>query len=293
MSFADQPVPVYILHWNRPSECLRTVKSFLVQDLPIKVSVIDNASQSDLVGTLCDGLPANVDLIRLPENRGWGGGFNVVLARWLEAKDSEYCFVSAHDSLPQPKCLRMLIDSMRGDSNSVGIACPEYGEAQITKFSAVLGPRLVNVPPRQPGTIESVPWPHGTLMLFKRRCLEEIGLFDERYFAYGDEMEIGLRATRQGWTVALVWGAVVVNPGSWTPQRTLNYLASRNSLLLARTYGGWLRAAARALLMIPNTLRLLFISPSIRGPLSVAARAAAIRDFFLGRLGAPPLDFRK
>ena len=36
-------------------------------------------------------------------------------------------------------------------------------------------------------------------MLFRRECLEDVGLFDERYFAYGDEMEIGLRAARHGW----------------------------------------------------------------------------------------------
>lgn len=286
-------MPVYILHWNRPSECLRTVESFLAQGLSIQVTVIDNASEPELVRILSDGLPSHVGLVRLLENRGWGGGFNVLLAKWLETKESDYCFVSAHDSLLQPRCLRMLLDSMQGDSNRIGIACPGYGEAQITKFSPVLGPRLVNVSPRPPGTIESVPWPHGTLMIFKRLCLEEIGLFDERYFAYGDEMEIGLRATSKNWGVALVWGAVVVNPGSWTPQRTLNYLASRNSLLLARTYGGWLRAALRALLMVPNTLRLFWVPASVRGPLSVSARAAAIRDFIRGRYGPPPLALRK
>ena len=85
------------------------------------------------------------------ENRGWGGGFNVLLAKWLETKESDYCFVSAHDSLLQPRCLRMLLDSMQGDSNRIGIACPGYGEAQITKFSPVLGPRLVNCVPASAG----------------------------------------------------------------------------------------------------------------------------------------------
>ena len=116
-------------------------------------------------------------------------------------------------------------------------------------------------------------------MLFKRQFLEEVGLFDERYFAYGDEIEIGLRARRYGWQVVVVWGARVVNPGTWTPSGTLGYLATRNSLLLAHTYGGWLRAALRAAFMIPNTLR-LWVTPSAQGSaFSPSARMAAIRDF--------------
>lgn len=293
MNSLNQPVPVYILHWNRPWECLRAVEAFLAQDLPIQLTVIDNGSEPDLVRMLSDGLPPHVGLIRLKENRGWGGGFNVVLAKWLKAKEGQYCFVSAMDALPQANCLRMLLDSMKGDSNKIGIAGAEYGVAHLPKFSPILGARLRYVTPRPPGTVETVAFPHGTLMLFKRQCLEEIGLFDERYHVYGDEIEIGLRAWRHGWKVAVVWGARVVNPGTWQPSRTRSYLFTRNSLLMAHTYGGWLRAALRAAFMIPNTLR-LWVTPSAQGSaFSPAARMAAIRDFFLGRFGPPPAEFRK
>jgi len=293
VSSVNQPVPVFIVHWNRPWECLRAVKAFLAQDLKVRLSVIDNASDPDLLKVLIEGLSADVELIRLQQNRGWGGGLNVPLAKWLEAKEDSYCFVSAHDALPQANCLSMLLESMQGDSNEIGIACAEIGVAHLPKFSPVLGPRLVYIPPRLAGTVEPVAFPHGTLMLFRRRCLEEIGLFDDRYFAYGDETEIGLRARRHGWKVVVVWGARVVNPGCWTPSRTLSYLFTRNSLLMAYTYGGWLCAAVRAALTVPNTLRLL-VCPTARGSaFSPAARAAALRDFFLGRYGPPPADLRE
>jgi len=285
-------IPVVIVHWNRPRECLRAIESFLAQGIPVHLSVVDNASDPNLLKILVEGLAPGVELIRLEENRGWGGGLNVLLAKWLAAKDGQYCFVSAHDALPQLECLRLLLDCMHED-DKIGIACAEFGVAHLPKFSPILGPRLVDVKPRPPGTVEQVAFPHGTLMLLKRHCLEEIGLFDDRYFAYGDELEIGLRAWRHGWKVAVVWGALVVNPGSWTPSRTLSYLATRNSLLMASTYGGWLSATLRAALMVPNTLRLL-VSPIAQGSaFSMAARAAAVRDFFLGRYGPPPAEFRK
>jgi hypothetical protein len=73
----------------------------------------------------------------------------------------------------------MLLESMRGDSNHVGIACPEYGIPYLPKYSPVLGARLPFVTPRPTGTVESVVFPLETLMLFKRRCLAEIGAFAE------------------------------------------------------------------------------------------------------------------
>jgi len=47
----------------------------------------------------------------------------------------------------------------------------------------------------------------------------------------------------------VVWGALVVNSGSWTPSRTLRYLATHNSLIMASAYGGRVSAALRVTLM--------------------------------------------
>src|SRR3974377_962137 len=112
MTSINLPIPVYILHWNRPQEALRAADSFIAQGMPIKIVVIDNASQPELLKILSDGLSPQVELVRLKENLGWGGGFNGLLAQWLEGNDGDYCFVSAHDALPEPNCLKMLLESM-------------------------------------------------------------------------------------------------------------------------------------------------------------------------------------
>ncbi len=66
----------------------------------------------------------------------------MLLAKWLRTKEGQYCFVSAHDALPQTKCLSKVLESMVGDSNKIGIACAEYGVSQMAKYSPILGPRL-------------------------------------------------------------------------------------------------------------------------------------------------------
>lgn len=279
--------PIFILHWNRPEECIRTVQAFRKQAPSAPLYVVDNRSEPAELGLLEAQLPADVTLIRLDENRGWGGAFNAVLRQWLDGGNGQFCFIAAHDALPEEDCLELLLDAMSKNAR-IGIACPEYGISEIPRFSRIRYYRTTPVAPRPRGTAEPVEIPYGTLLAFRRDCLNEIGLFDERYFAYGDEHEIGLRARRNNWEVSVVWGAIVVNPGTWTASRTRSYLFARNSLLLIRDYAGWGWAALRLLLLLPNTLRMLIMRPQGGYAFSAPARLQAIRDFLLGRFGAPP-----
>jgi len=264
------------------------VTRFLENALPLKISIVDNSSTIDNFQLLKEQLPPSVVLIRLEENKGWGGGLNLLLNQWLAEQTSPYCFVSAHDALPQGDCLKMLVECMEFDER-IGIASPEYGSSELPKYNPVKGPYMVPIPPRISGTVESVDFAHATLMIFRRKCIEEIGVFDERYFAYGDEYDISLKARRCNWKAAVIWGAVVVNPGSWTPKPKLSYLFARNTLLLALTYGGIAHAFMRATFMILNTLRIVLNPFTQKTNFHPIARILGIRDFLLGRYGHPPL----
>src|SRR5207253_10955484 len=73
-------------------------------------------------------------------------------------------------------------------------------------------------------------------MLVRRGCLQEVGLFDERYFAYCEEADLGVRATRAGWEVGVVWHALVRNPSLSVSVAAVEYLKLRNTLLLVRQH---------------------------------------------------------
>ncbi len=280
-------VPLFILHWNRPEECLRTVNAFRAQGVPLRIQVIDNHSEPEALRALAGCLPPDVQLMILGENKGWGGAFNVVLQEWLATQGSDFCFVSAHDALPSEGCIELVLRAMMED-HRIGIACPEYGISEIPHFSKLRYCRSAPVAARPRGRSEPIEMLHGTVIVFRRKCLLEIGLFDERYFAYGDEHDIGLRAREKNWLVCVVWGAVVENTGTWTTSSTRSYLFARNSLLLIKTYGGMGWAALRLLFMLLNTLRMLAFPPDKGYPFSASARLLAIRDYLLGRYGPPP-----
>jgi len=282
----DRLLSLFVLHWNRPAECSLTVTSLLSQEIPLQVVVIDNASNAEAFQLLKSKMGPAISVVRLPENRGWGGALNIFLRKWLEEGSGPYCLISAHDAVPEPNCLRLMIEAIDADS-AIGIACPQYPNQTIARFSTLRGVHPEKAVVQAAGSVQLVDVPHGTLMLLRRECLQQIGLFDERYFAYGDEHELGVRAVRNGWRVVMVWGAVVTNPGTWISSPLRSYLLTRNSLLLVHDYRGKLAAWIRAILISLNTLRLMVGPPNKDFAFSVKARLAALRDFVLGRYGRP------
>ncbi|MCB0338287.1 MAG: glycosyltransferase family 2 protein [Bdellovibrionales bacterium] len=283
-------ITLFILHWNRPRECLRTVECFLSQGIKFDLTVLDNGSNDKEFSELSAGLPNSAKVIRLGSNIGWGPAFNSVLKQFLCAPD-DFCILAAHDALPQPKCIELMISAFRNDP-SIGILCPEYGDSSVPHFNLLRGTHYLKVESKEPGTIEPVPFPHGTIMGIRKQCVKEIGLFDERFFAYGDEFDLGLRARDKGWKTAMIWGAFVVNPGSWTPDASKGYLFVRNALLLSKKRFGFLLSLFKLLLVIGNTIRLQIFPASRKGAFYCEnftyVRFIASRDFLLNRFGSVP-----
>lgn len=90
--------------------------------------------------------------------------------------------------------------------------------------------------------MEEVLWPDGCAAMYRRSMLEEIGGFDEDFFAYGDDAELGLRARLAGWRClympdAVVWHHRGATLGLTSARRLM--LIERNRLLLAVKLFPW------------------------------------------------------
>jgi N-acetylglucosaminyl-diphospho-decaprenol L-rhamnosyltransferase len=281
---SDRRLSLFVVHWNQPVECVATVQAMSGQGIPLRVTVMDNASDLDAFQSLQARLDPAVNIVRLTENKGWGGALNIALRKWLNETRDPHCFICSHDARPEPDCLRRMIEAADAESRT-GIICPQYPDPFVGRFSALRGVYPEKVAARVPGSAQSVDVPHGTLMFLQRECLEGIGLFDERYFAYGDEHELGARAVRQGWKVIMVWGAIVTNPGTSIASPLRSYLFARNSLLLVRDYFGRPAAWVRAILIVGNTLRLMLVRRDEGFAFSARARWQGVRDYLTGRFG--------
>lgn len=283
-------LPVVILHWNRPDRCVPTVERFLAQDVPggVRVVVVDNGSEPDALRRVRDGLPAGVDLVALPRNRGFGPGANAGFRHVLahpRPDDRPWIGLAPHDAEPAPDCLARMLATV-DERPRAGLACADFGDGATPVVDPYFGGILA------PATVaegwEPAGHPHGTLMLARREVLTEVGLFDERYFAYCEEADLALRAAAAGWETGLVRGAMVVNPDLGTKAPVIDYLQLRNTLLLVREHSGRYHATIRGLLAL-GQLASGVVSPARRGPYFDAdARVRALIDYARGRYGPPP-----
>jgi hypothetical protein len=279
-----EPLGIVIVHRDQPQRCAATVEAFRSQCFAVSVTVVDNGSRPEAVEQLRAALP-DVEVLALGRNAGFGPGANAGLRQWLDRGVGEWVAIAPHDAVPRPGCLALLLVET-GRCADVGLASAEFGPdfAFEPVVDRVIGGYYR--PARRGLGFHDTDYPHGTLLLARRAALVDVGLFDERYFAYCEEVDLGLRARRRGWRVGIVWGAVVTNDR--LPDRTVaDYLQLRNTLLLVRTWFGRYPASVRWAFAAGQVLCRTFS----RGPAELGRRRAEARalvDFARGRFGPPP-----
>jgi N-acetylglucosaminyl-diphospho-decaprenol L-rhamnosyltransferase len=282
----DRPaLDLVIVHRQRPIAAARTAGLFVDQGVPVRVLVVDNGSPLADVAQLRGALPPGVEVLELGANTGFGPGANAGF-RWFLAHDpAPWLGVAPHDAEPQPGCLSRLLDEV-GARSRAGLASADVGDGVTPVLDRYFGaiPAVATVTDGW----EPAGYPHGTLMVARRQCLEDVGLFDERYFAYCEEAELALRARQRGWEVGVVRGAEVRNRDVGSQAEVVDYLQLRNTLLMVREHSGRYHAMIR-LVMALWQLGAGLVVPARRGPYwSPRARLRAIADFLRGRYGPPP-----
>ncbi|MDQ2678617.1 MAG: glycosyltransferase family 2 protein [Actinomycetota bacterium] len=291
------PLRVVVVHWNQVAACLDTVARFTDREVPVRVTVVDNGSEPAALAELRTGLAGlehsdSVTLIEVGENAGFGPGANVGLRSFLDdPDDGTWVALSPHDVDPFPGTLAAMLDAAEGEPMA-GLMCADVGDGMTPVIDPYFGGMVVEAaapaPPDGTARWDEAAYPHGTLMLLRRECIDEVGVFDERFFSYCEEADLALRARRAGWRVGLIRGARVQNIHIGSGMAIVDYLQTRNTLLLVQEMSGWYHAFIRACITLiqtyrgvrrPETRAMIFDAP---------ARLAGLRDFVLRRFGPPP-----
>ena len=283
---STEPVTVVIIHRNRPDAIQRTFTAFAGQTVATKVVVVDNGSDADATAALADLVEA-ADLVLTGDNLGFGPGANVGLRRFLAEGSGEWVALAPHDALPDPDTLEKMLAAV-ADRPDIGMVSADVGDGMRPVIQPYLG--AIDAAPTVEEGFDDADYPHGTLMMCRRACLDEIGLFDERYFAYCEESDLAIRASRAGWRCGVIRGAMVRNPGMSASIERVAYLQLRNTLLMLREHYGrrnaWFRIAV-ALIQVP--VGMVHV-PSRGLHWSPRGRLLAIRDHLRGCYGPPPAD---
>ena len=203
--------------------------------------VVDNGSTDRSVDMVTSEFPT-AQLILNATNRGFCEANN----QGIGAAEGDLVALLNNDAEADPGFLWELAQVFEGRPG-VGMAASKivvYGNPRrIDKAGHLMWPDGQN---RGRGTgawdigqfdrDEEVLWPDGCAAMYRREMLNQIGGFDEDFFAYGDDAELGLRARIAGWTCIYNPRAVARHHrGSTMGKASLRRLSliERNRVLLA------------------------------------------------------------
>ena len=256
-------VSVVVLSWDGREHTLGCLASLAgVTYTPLEVIVVDNGST--------DGSPEAVEaafpdarVIRLGRNTGFSGGVNVGIAAGVEG-GADAVLLLNNDMVVEPGFLHPLVAAAL--EPGVAAACSQIvfgdGSERVWYAGASFHPRRGHhgrnigygeppIPASRPAY--AVDCACGGAMLIPRAALDDVGLFDDRLFAYREDLDWSLRARACGQRVLVVPASVVRHAvsassgGASSP--TSLYYDTRNGLVVAERHaplgriGTWLRRA--------------------------------------------------
>ena len=276
-----RPTPVVVIHRNRVERLAATLGALDRQTVPIRVVLVDSGSDEQQHRRAVELLPAGSEVVRMGGNGGFGPSANAGWRRVLASTDDEWIGLCPHDALPAPDAVERVLAAASGRPRA-GLACGDFGDGTTPVVDPYFGG--IQVPATVDEGWEAAGYPHGTLLFARRGCLEDVGLFDEAYFAYCEEADLGLRARAAGWEVGLVRGAMVENPDMSNTPPAVDYLMVRNTLRLVLRHSGRYKASIRFVMACAQV-----VTERDRNPYhDTRARLLALRDVLIGRTGPPP-----
>ena len=269
MSASDARVAVVVLHWGDKADTLACLRSVAVSRLPARpLIVVDNGTGALAASEVAAAAP-DAELIATTVNLGFTGGSNLALRRALAA-GAEFVLLLNNDATLDPACLGELVRTAGTAPRVAAVGAKVLSAADPDRLWAAYGrltyrAALVEVVGRQEpdgprfGTVREVEWVPGCAMLLGRAALEDVGLLDERFFAYHEDVDWCTTARARGWRILFAPAARVVHrgEGSLSGRGRANparYLSARNTVLFARKHARlaeWLRLAVAVVASLP------------------------------------------
>ena len=192
--------------------CLQSLANQTFRDF--EVIVVDNGSTDGSLALLNKDFPW-VKVIPLRENEGFARGNN----RGFGASSSEYVATLNNDTIADSGWLGALYETARTDRNIGMVASKIFLGREGNKLDSAGMLVYPDGMTRQRGHGETdsgqfdgigeVLFPSACAALYRREMLREIGFFDEDFFSYCEDADLGLRGRLEGWKAAFAPAAMV------------------------------------------------------------------------------------
>jgi GT2 family glycosyltransferase len=214
---------VIIPNWNGKGflvECIDSLKAQTFQDF--ETILVDNGSTDGSAEFAEERYGDFIRIIRNKRNLGFTGGNNV----GIRASRGSYVVLLNNDTWADPYWLEELVKATQFDPK-VGMwgskVCSYFQRNRIEGIGELIywdglcrAQGQFEQDDGQYEVMQEILFPPGCGAMYRKRVLDEIGLFDEDFFAYGDDTDIGIRARLAGWKCLYIPRAVVYHKNSGT-----------------------------------------------------------------------------
>ena len=315
--FMSPAIIIIIVNWNRPDDTIACLRSVAAMNYPsYSTIVVDNGSSDDSAPRIKAAFPA-IEMIESPQNLGFAGGNNLGIRRAMQ-QGAEAVLLLNNDTTVDPQLLTAFSEARQrhadgaafsaklyhfDDPDRLCMGVPEW-DPQTASF-LYDGPREIDN--ERFSKIRRMAYASGCAMFIPCDRIHQLGLLDDRFFCYYEDIEWSSRASRAGLHLYYVPGAKVWHKvssstgGNDSPMahyfRTRNRLlwssmhASRREHRLAwkqtlrdgHKYFGWRETRPHWIVQRAYwNLRTFFCDPYYK------AWRAGMRDYMLHRFGPPP-----
>lgn len=210
-------VAIIVLNWNRLQDTLLCLESLRNQSYDnYEIFVIDNASSEKSTRLTLDAVRSKtVHILYNSRNLGFAGGVNVGIRRALRNK-FDYVALINNDATAHSDWLAMLvrasIDNESAITTGLVIHSDEKTIDSTGDWYSIWGmpfPRDRNAPAVKIPRSGTVFGGSGAGTLYTTQLLREVGLFDEDFFMYYEDVDLSFRAQLYGYTAFYTQHAMV------------------------------------------------------------------------------------
>jgi GT2 family glycosyltransferase len=221
-------------------ECLTSLASQSYRDFV--TLVIDDGSTDNSLNYLKEKWP-QIEILALAQNLGFAKAVNLGICHALEKYHPAYIAILNNDTKADPNWLKNLVGAIESEEDLVAVASnmlyydhPEIINSQGGKFTLGGYGLDINFNKKQseittpPKYVLASCW---GATLIKSRALQTVGLLDENYYSYFEDLDWGYRANLLGYKIIFEPQAIVYHKGSATWGKypfKKSYLCRKNSI---------------------------------------------------------------
>ena len=206
-------VNLFVLNWNGRDltlDCLSSLEKIIYPN--VKVYIIDNGSSDNSVTAIRNQFP-DYEIIGLPENYGFARGNNAGFE--LVKQKADYTIFLNNDTIVDPNFVEPLINAMESNS-TVKQSTPKifyadnldyiwFGGGKVSLWAGWI--RHLGI--RQKDSMQfsfnrNVDYATGCCVCMRTVDFESIGMFDESFLMYGEDVDLSLRFRKQGGQILFV-----------------------------------------------------------------------------------------